>query len=260
VLHELGAEVIAMGIEPDGLNINEGVGSTHPELLQQRVVAEQADLGIALDGDADRVVMVDAGGRLVDGDDILYIIARNRQAAGMLRGPVVGTVMTNLGLELALRRAGIGLERTRVGDRYILERLVQENWVLGGEPSGHIICRDRTTSGDGTISALQVLCEMVRSGRSLADLCAEVEKCPQVLVNVGLGDQRPAAVMAAGPVLEAVKDAEADLGNQGRVLLRPSGTEPLIRVMVEGTDAAAVDRLAHRLADGVRQFLGASAG
>lgn len=259
VLRELGAEVIAMGVEPDGLNINEGVGSTHPSALQERVRKERADLGIALDGDADRVIMVDADGRIVDGDDILYIIARNRQAAGSLRGPVVGTVMTNLGLELALRRAGIGLERTSVGDRYILERLVRENWILGGEPSGHIICRDRTTSGDGTISALQVLAEMVRTGKTLAELCADVEKCPQTLVNVVLGgDRRPAEIMAATPIRDAVTAAEAELGTEGRVLLRPSGTEPLIRVMVEGTDAESVDRLAHRLADGVRQFLGAS--
>jgi phosphoglucosamine mutase len=258
VLRELGAEVTAMGVEPDGLNINREVGSTEPDALRRRVVAEGADAGIALDGDGDRVVMVDAAGDLVDGDDILYIIARGRQASGGLRGPVVGTVMTNLGLEIALTRHDIGLERTAVGDRYILERLASRDWVLGGEPSGHIICRDRTSTGDGTISALQVLAEMVRSGRPLAALHADVEKCPQILVNVDLGENAADAVMAAEPVRNAVRDVEAALGAEGRVLLRPSGTEPLIRVMVEGTDAAAVDRLAHQLAAEVRQFLAAS--
>jgi len=260
VLRELGATVVTLGIEPNGFNINDGVGSTHPRRLQKTVIEEQADLGIALDGDADRVIMVDAKGHVVDGDDILYIIARSRQAGGGLRGPVVGTVMTNLGLELALQRHGIGLERTAVGDRYILERLMHEDWVLGGEPSGHVICRDRTTTGDGTIAALQVLAEMVRSGRSLGELAGDVEKCPQRLVNLALGQTPVSEVMASPSVLAAVKEAEAELGNEGRVLLRPSGTEPLIRVMVEGTDAAKVDRLAQHIADGVSHFLSVASG
>lgn len=255
VVRELGAEVTAIGVEPDGFNINDGVGSTHPAALQQQVVETGADLGIALDGDGDRVVMVDDAGNLVDGDDILYIIARNRKATGSLRGPVVGTVMTNLGLELALERQGIALERTQVGDRYILERLAKEDWVLGGEPSGHIICRDRTSTGDGTIAALQVLAEMLRTGRSLADLRADVDKCPQHLVNVELGPLQANMVMEAAAIRDAVCEAEAELGRQGRILLRPSGTEPLIRIMVEGTDAAAVSQLAHRLADRVRHFV-----
>lgn len=255
VMRELGAEVTAIGVEPDGLNINEGVGSTHPATLQRRVVETGADLGMALDGDGDRVILVDAKGHLVDGDDILYIIARSRQATDTLRGAVVGTVMTNLGLELALKRHGIPLERTQVGDRYILERLLQEDWILGGEPSGHVICRDRTSTGDGTIAALQVLAEMVRTGRALADLRADVEKCPQRLVNVELGALRADEVMQAAAVRDAVRAAESELRGEGRILLRPSGTEPLIRVMVEGADAAAVDHLAHRLADGVRHFV-----
>jgi phosphoglucosamine mutase len=258
VLRELGADVTVIGAEPDGFNINEGVGSTHPEALTRKVTGTGADLGIALDGDADRALMVDADGRIVDGDDMLYIIALGRQAAGLLRGPVVGTVMTNLGLELALRAHGIELKRTPVGDRYILELLEQQDGILGGEPSGHIICRDRTSTGDGTIAALQVLAEMVRTGRSLRELCADVEKCPQMLVNVQLGEMQAASVMASPAVREQVAAAESELGAEGRVLLRPSGTEPLIRVMVEGVDAAAVDRLAHRLADGVRHFVAAS--
>ena len=258
VLRELGADVTVIGAEPDGFNINEGVGSTHPEALTRKVTGTGADLGIALDGDADRALMVDADGRIVDGDDMLYIIALGRQAAGLLRGPVVGTVMTNLGLELALRAHGIELERTPVGDRYILELLEQQDAILGGEPSGHIICRDRTSTGDGTIAALQVLAEMVRTGRSLRELCADVEKCPQMLVNVRLGEMQAASVMASPAVREQVAAAESELGSEGRVLLRPSGTEPLIRVMVEGVDEAAVDRLAHRLADGVRHLVAAS--
>lgn len=255
VLTELGARITALGIEPDGLNINEGVGSTYPETVRQRVLETGADAGIALDGDGDRVIMVDGKGELVDGDDILYVIARGLQAQGALRGPVVGTVMTNLGLELALAELGIGLERTAVGDRYILERLSAEGWALGGEPSGHIICRDRTTTGDGIISALQVLAEMVRTGQNLADLRGGVEKCPQILVNVALGEQKPATVLADQGVQDAVSEMERELGNEGRILLRPSGTEPLIRVMVEGTDATLVDRMAHQLAAEVRQFL-----
>ena len=249
VFSELGAKVVAIGADPDGLNINDGVGSTHPELLQARVLQEQADLGVALDGDGDRVLLVDANGRLVDGDDILYIIARARLREKALRGNVVGTLMTNLGLELALRELGIGLDRTDVGDRYIIERLLQNQWNLGGEPSGHIICLDRTTTGDGIISALQVIAEMAQTGEPLAELVNDIEKCPQRLINVSLGDAVAREVMQLEQVMAAVRDAEVALGNEGRVLLRPSGTEPLIRVMVEGTRSEQVERLTREIAD-----------
>ena len=256
VLDELGAQVVAIGVSPDGLNINRGVGSTHLSAVQQAVREQRADLGIALDGDGDRVIMVDDAGDEVDGDDLLYVIARSRQRGNMLRGAVVGTQMTNLGLEHALQRAGIALERTQVGDRYILERLRQEGWSLGGEPSGHIICLDRTTTGDGTVSALQVLAEMVRTGRSLRELRADVTKYPQRLVNVRLARGSAREAMAAPAVVAAVAAVERQLGDAGRVLLRASGTEPLVRVMVEGEDAGQVERLAEQIADAVRVAVG----
>ncbi len=246
VFDELGAEVSTIGAEPNGLNINDGVGSTQPQRLQQSVLAQGADVGIALDGDGDRVVMVDDRGELIDGDQILYVIARSRQANGGLQGAVVGTVMTNLGLEHALDAAGIAFERTKVGDRYILERLQEKHWVLGGEPSGHIICLDRTTTGDGIVAALQVLAEMHKTGKSLRELCAAVEKYPQQLVNVRVSNQHD--IMASAALTQAVQDAENELRQEGRVLLRPSGTEPLIRVMVEGRDQQQVLRLADQLA------------
>ena len=253
VFDELGAEVIPIGIEPDGLNINAGVGSTSPELLQETVRATGADMGIGLDGDGDRVVMVDDRGELRNGDDLLYIIARSRQAKGGMCGPVVGTVMSNLGLEHALGRSGIGFERVSVGDRYILERLQQQQWDLGGEPSGHIICRDRTTTGDGIISALQVLAEVHQKDKSLRELCAGVEKYPQELVNVRI--ERDCDVMGSKILQRAIEEAESELQEEGRVLLRPSGTEPLIRVMVEGRDQGQVVRLAGQLADVVRDLV-----
>ena len=256
VFTELGAKVVAIGADPDGLNINDGVGSTHPELLQARVIEEKADLGIALDGDGDRVLLVDANGRLVDGDDILYVIARARLREKTLRGNVVGTLMTNLGLELALRELGVGLDRTDVGDRYIIERLLQNQWNLGGEPSGHIICLDRTSTGDGIISALQVIAEVAQTGQPLDELVNGVEKCPQILINVSLGDAVARDVMQLETVMAAVRDAEADLGAEGRVLLRPSGTEPLIRVMVEGTRSEQVERLSRQIADVVSASVG----
>jgi len=249
VFTELGARVVTIGADPDGLNINDGVGSTHPELLQARVLEEQADLGVALDGDGDRLLLVDGSGRLVDGDDILYIIARARLRDNALRGNVVGTLMTNLGLELALRELGVGLDRTDVGDRYIIERLQQNQWNLGGEPSGHIICLDRTTTGDGIISALQVVSEVAHTGQPLHELVQGIEKCPQILINVSLGNAVAREVMQLEQVMAAVRDAEADLGDEGRVLLRPSGTEPLIRVMVEGTRGEQVERLSRQIAD-----------
>jgi phosphoglucosamine mutase len=256
VFTELGAKVVAIGADPDGLNINDGVGSTHPELLQARVIEEKADLGIALDGDGDRVLLVDANGRLVDGDDILYVIARARLREKTLRGNVVGTLMTNLGLELALRELGVGLDRTDVGDRYIIERLLQNQWNLGGEPSGHIICLDRTSTGDGIISALQVIAEVAQTGQPLDELVNGVEKCPQILINVSLGNAVARDVMQLETVMAAVRDAEADLGAEGRVLLRPSGTEPLIRVMVEGTRNEQVERLSRQIADVVSASVG----
>jgi phosphoglucosamine mutase len=257
VFDELGANVITLGTEPNGLNINDGVGSTHPEALAAAVRAEGADLGIALDGDGDRVLLVDDAGQLIDGDEILYIIARSRLETANLHGNVVGTLMSNLGLELALRAHGVGFERTAVGDRYILERLSAEGWTLGGEPSGHIICRDRTTTGDGTVSALQVLAAIHKSGRSLRELLDGMSKFPQQLINVRLGQASPAEVMAAAAVRSAVAEVEADLGGEGRVLLRPSGTEPLIRVMVEGREAGRVAELAGAIAAAVERFVAA---
>lgn len=252
VFSELGAEVISIGISPNGLNINEGVGSTDVKLLKETVIREQANLGVAMDGDGDRLILVDEKGIEIDGDDILYIIARSRQRSGHLVGSVVGTVMSNLGLEHALAGYDIGFERTSVGDRYILEKLEQETWTLGGEPSGHIICRDRTTTGDGTISALQVLAEMAVTGKSLTELCGELKKYPQILINVKLGDAVATEVMKMPAMDDAVKQAETELADTGRVLLRPSGTEPLIRVMVEGQDEEQVNRIANRIADVVK--------
>ncbi|VAX09166.1 Phosphoglucosamine mutase [hydrothermal vent metagenome] len=250
VFDELGAEVIAIGTEPDGLNINEGVGSTSPERLQETVQATGADMGIGLDGDGDRLVMVDDQGDLLDGDNLLYIIAKSRLENGGLRGPVVGTVMSNLGLELALDELGVDFERVNVGDRYILEQLQKNGGAIGGEPSGHIICLDRTTTGDGIIAALQVLAEVSKSGKTLRELSAKVEKCPQELINVPVTDKN--AVMGSAVLKQAVAEVEAELKNAGRVLLRPSGTEPLIRVMIEGRDGGQVARLAEQLADVVR--------
>jgi phosphoglucosamine mutase len=254
VLEELGAELIRVGTEPDGLNINDRCGSTQPQLLQARVLEEGADLGIALDGDGDRVIMVDHKGELVDGDELLFIIARSRQAAGKLgEAGVVGTVMSNLGLEHALAAHGIGFERTRVGDRYVLERLLESGGILGGESSGHIICLDRTSTGDGTISALQVLTAMFFSERPLNELKAGMTKYPQHMINVAL--TRPVDLKTSAPVQAAVDECEARLGDSGRILLRPSGTEPVVRVMVEGADAPLVEETARYLADAVTRAM-----
>ena len=256
VFDELGAEVTAIGIEPDGLNINDQVGSTHPERLQRTVVETGADLGIALDGDGDRVLMVDRDGTLLDGDELLYIIAMERHQRQALQGGVVGTLMTNLGLEHAFARDGVPFERAAVGDRYVMERLQAANWQLGGESSGHIICLDRTTTGDGIVSALQVLGAMVGSGRSLSELRAGMTKYPQELINVRLEQQMD--VVGLPVVKAAVAEAEAQLADRGRILLRPSGTEPLVRVMVEGRDADEVARVARELAEVVRSAIAAA--
>ena len=253
VFDELGAEVIAIGDDPDGMNINEGCGSTHPQWLQKNVRLQNADLGIAFDGDGDRVMMVDSQGNLVDGDELLYVIAQERQLAGKLSGGVVGTVMSNLGMEHALARSEIPFVRANVGDRYVMEQLLAQNWLLGGESSGHIICLDRTTTGDGIIAALQVLAAMVKSEQGLGELCSGMEKYPQTLVNVRL--DKPVDVMRSQAVKDAIVAAEQQLADSGRILLRPSGTEPLIRVMVEGQDTGVVEQVANELAEVVRSAL-----
>ncbi|WP_440996918.1 phosphoglucosamine mutase [Arhodomonas sp. SL1] len=254
VFRELGAEVLAIGAEPDGLNINVDCGSLHPAALQAAVLRERADAGIALDGDGDRVIMVDEHGEVLDGDDLLWIIARERHAAEGLAAPVVGTLMSNLGLERALLGAGIGFERVKVGDRYVLERLVETGGVLGGESSGHIVCLDRTSTGDGIVSALQVLGYAVQAGRGLAEIRRGMERLPQEMVNVPVAERRDPWEVPA--VNEAVREIEAELGEAGRVLLRPSGTEPVIRVMVEARDGALADRAARWLAERVGAAMG----
>jgi phosphoglucosamine mutase len=255
VLSELGATVYAIGDQPDGMNINRRCGSTHPEAMQEEVRLRAADVGIALDGDGDRVVMADADGNLVDGDELLYIIATARQQAGVLEGGVVGTVMSNFGLELALRERAIPFERTPVGDRHIHRALTRNGWKLGGEASGHILCLDRTSTGDGIVSALQVLEVMVRSGKSLAELKEGFRKFPQTMINVPIAADGERRFAESGRIRQAVRDIEAQLNGKGRVILRPSGTEPLIRVTLEGLDSGEVERLALDLADTVRREL-----
>ena len=254
VFHELGAEVVAIGCSPDGLNINQHVGATHPQALVDAVKAHRADLGVALDGDADRLQLVDAHGRLFNGDELLYIIADERlhrmRSRGLEPGPelagVVGTLMTNMAVELALKQRGFEFVRAKVGDRYVLEELEKRGWLLGGEGSGHLLTLDRHTTGDGLISALQVLQSSVRSGRSLSDLLSGVTLFPQTLVNVRLRpgqDWKNNTLLASETAL-----VEQELGQTGRVLVRPSGTEPLVRVMVEASDAGTAKAMAQRLA------------
>jgi phosphoglucosamine mutase len=250
VLSALGAEIVPIGCSPNGRNINDGCGSTAPELLQLTTRGVRADLGIALDGDGDRVLMVDHEGALVDGDQLLYILATAWHGAGELRGPVVGTLMTNFGLERALRERGIDFRRAKVGDRYVLELLKECGGTLGGETSGHLLCLDKTTTGDGLVSALQVLAVMKRSGRTLAELSRAMPRYPQKLVNVRVAQRVDPG--QSPPIRSAVAEAEAILGARGRVVLRASGTEPVIRVMVEGEDGDEVNRLAESLADRVR--------
>lgn len=247
-LADLGADVVPIGCAPNGKNINADCGSTHPALLKATVKGVGADLGIALDGDGDRVLMVDHEGKLVDGDQLMFVIANARHQAGTLTGPVVGTLMSNLGLEKALQAKGIEFLRAKVGDRYVLELLQKHGGILGGETSGHLLCLDKTTTGDGLVSALQVLAIIKDSGRSLAELVAEMPKFPQTLVNVRV-DGKPD--LEASPVRASVQDVEQQLGDRGRVVLRVSGTEPVVRVMVEGENAAEVRSLADQLAEAV---------
>jgi len=254
VFEELGAEVITVGVDPDGLNINEGCGSTNPEFLSQAVLEHGANLGIALDGDGDRVIMVDANGAIVNGDELLYVIATARQDKGLLQGGVVGTVMSNFGMELALNKRDIPFMRAPVGDRYVHKAMVNNGWVLGGEASGHLLCLDKTSTGDGIVSALQVLEVMVSKGKGLAELTSDVQKLPQTMINVKVNGVVPD--LENSPVISAaVKSVQDRLGNTGRVILRPSGTEPLIRVTLEGLDEGQVNQLAAELADVVRTEL-----
>ncbi|MEO5830227.1 MAG: phosphoglucosamine mutase [Rhodanobacter sp.] len=250
VFAELGAEVIAIGDKPDGFNINREVGSTYPQALQQAVLSHAADLGIAFDGDGDRVQLVDRHGALADGDDTLYVLARSWHARGTLTGPVVGTLMSNYGLQLALGELGVSLIRSNVGDRYVMQQLRQHGGVLGGETSGHILCLDRATTGDGIVAALAVLEALTRSGEDLATARQGLVKMPQVMLNVrAVGSCRS---LASDEVKQTLAEVEQILHGRGRVVLRASGTEPLVRVTVEGADAAEVRQLAERLAATVK--------
>jgi phosphoglucosamine mutase len=253
VFSEVGAEVVSIGADPDGLNINDECGATSPEALAAKVWEYRADLGIALDGDGDRIIMVDHKGEVVDGDELIYIIAKSRFDEGKLSGPVIGTLMSNLGMEHALKDLGIPLFRANVGDRYVMELLAEKKGMLGGEGSGHIICLDKTTTGDGIISALQVLAEMQRTGKSLHELKSGMKKYPQVLVNVRTS--KKVKIDEIDSIKKAVEAVEKKLGDKGRVLLRSSGTEPLIRVMVEGVDGDDVNKYANQLAADVRKAI-----
>jgi phosphoglucosamine mutase len=251
VFHELGAEVIAIGCAPDGLNINHEVGATHPDALVRAVHAHRADFGIALDGDADRLQMVDAAGRLYNGDELLYLMVTDRMGRDEYVPGVVGTLMTNMAVELALQARGVKLVRAKVGDRYVLEELARHHWVLGGEGSGHLLVLDKHTTGDGLVSALQVLQACVRSGQTMAQLLSGVTLFPQVLLNVRL---QPGQDWKANALLAQETQAiEDELGHSGRVLIRASGTEPLLRVMVEARDPAQASACAERLAQAARQ-------
>ena len=251
VFTELGADLISIGDSPDGMNINAGFGSTQPENLQKEVLAHKADLGIAFDGDGDRLILVDHEGELVDGDQLLYIMAMSKYAKGALKGGVVGTHMTNLGLEHAFKKHEIPFSRAGVGDRYVMEQLLEKNWRLGGESSGHLICLDQTTTGDGIIAALQVLAAVVEQGKSLKDLAAGMKKYPMLLINVCVTEKPD---LDNQPEIQAaLSEAEAELADTGRVLLRPSGTEPLVRVMVEGQDQHLVESVAQKLAGVVKK-------
>ncbi len=249
VFSELGAEVIAIGNKPDGFNINRGVGSTAPELLQQQVLEHQADLGVALDGDGDRLILVNAAGELVNGDQVLYMLAQDRQKRGVLQGGIVGTEMSNYGLELALAAMKIPFVRSAVGDRYVMETLKKLDWRIGGEPSGHIVCLDKTTTGDGIVAALQVMSMMIKQDRSLSSLCSGMSLLPQVLLNLKT-DHAKALVKdeRVGKHLDALTQS---LAGEGRVILRPSGTEPVLRIMVEGRDLDDIKSKAQQFMDDI---------
>jgi phosphoglucosamine mutase len=254
VISDLGAEVIPVGCSPNGRNINEGCGSLRPDLLMLTVAGVRADVGIALDGDGDRVVMVDQDGTLIDGDELLYILTRDRLEQGTLRGPVVGTVMSNLGLEVALRDLGVDFKRASVGDRHVLATLKENGGILGGETSGHVICLDKTTTGDGLITALQVLAMIRRTGSSLKKLASGMERFPQAMLSVKVENR--VDLEAEPAIRKAVGEVESTLGDRGRVVVRASGTEPVVRVMVEGESEDTVVALAERLADSVRIAVG----
>jgi phosphoglucosamine mutase len=253
VFAEVGAEVVAIAAEPDGLNINDECGATKPENLAAKVLEFRADVGIALDGDGDRIIMVDHKGEIVDGDELIYVIAKSRLEEGKLIGPVVGTLMSNLGMEHALNALGVPLFRANVGDRYVMELLAEKQGMLGGEGSGHIICLDKTTTGDGIVSALQVLAEMQRTGKSLNELKSGMKKYPQVLINVKV--EKKVNINENEAIKKAVAAVEKKLGDKGRVLLRASGTEPLVRVMVEGVDEDDVNKYAQQLANDVKKAI-----
>ena len=251
VMEDLGAEVVPVGCSPNGRNINDGCGATRPDLLQLTVTGVRAHAGLALDGDGDRVMMVDESGELIDGDRLLYILARDRLEQGALKGPVVGTVMSNLGLETALADLGVEFRRARVGDRHVLEMLKASGGILGGETSGHVLCLDKATTGDGLVTALQVLAVMRRTGSSLRELVEDMPVYPQRIVNVEAADT--VDVTGEPAIRDAVVEAESALGQRGRIVLRASGTEPVIRVMVEGEDEGTVASVARRLAESVRR-------
>ena len=252
VLAELGANVLAIGNSPNGFNINDGVGSTSPQALQEQVIAQGADVGVALDGDGDRVSLVDANGTLLDGDALLYIIAKDKHERGVLQGGVVGTLMTNYGLEKAFADMHIPFVRTNVGDRYVLEALQENNWTIGGESSGHVVCLDKTTTGDGIVATLQVLAIMIKQNKSLEQLCKGLNLMPQALINLKTSK---AAELAVHPdVVNMVDTLNIKLKGVGRVLLRPSGTEPVLRVMVEGVGEQEVQDQAQKLADAIQKI------
>ena len=255
VLTQLGAEIVPIGCSPNGKNINDGCGSTSPELLMLTVQGVRADLGIAFDGDGDRVLMVDQQGNLVDGDQLLYLLAAARQRANTLKGPVVGTLMSNLGLERALGELDVAFRRAPVGDRYVIEMLREEGGELGGETSGHLLCLDKTTTGDGLVAALQVLSVIAQSNASLAELVKPMPKFPQTLINIRTAQR--VDVNSSEPIQEAVADAEQHLADRGRILVRASGTEPLLRIMVEGEDETEVNAVARSLADGIQALTAA---